>query len=216
MSIELLNKSKDKWTVEDAAFVKLMQENLNILRTGTPGAQEKAMNIMCKKIGAKLLAPSRCSQLAEGEEAVRAELTWQQIDERIFLAALGGFEELRDWVADSKSFLEDREKTWLAFSDQVPIWINIGMLTVLYSALALAEKGHAVQAAVRAARRKMNASRGKDSQNMRQQRQSKLKLKKHWERKRRMTETCHQISRAIQKMMRKVRKGEVRENARNA
>ena len=115
MSIKLLKKSKDKLSKDDATFVKLMEEKLKTLREGTPGAQEKAMNVMCKKIGARLLAPSRCSQLTENEEAVRAELTWQRMDERIHLAGLGEFEELREWVADPKGFQEDREKDLVSF-----------------------------------------------------------------------------------------------------
>ena len=124
------------------------------------------MNVMCKKIGAKLLAPSRCTQLAESEEAARAELTWQQMDERIYLAGCAEGKVLQDWGADLQQFITDREKTWLVFSDQVPIWIKIGILKILYSAAELAEKGFAAKKAVKDARKTFNATHGKDSQKL--------------------------------------------------
>ena len=91
--------------------MKTFEEKLKTLREGTPGAQEKAMNVMCQKIGARLLAPSRCSPLSELEEAVRCELTWQQIDERLFTAGCGKAEELLKWVGDPAEFIANREKT---------------------------------------------------------------------------------------------------------
>ena len=164
MNIELLKKSKETWTTDDAFMVRVMEEKLKTLREGTAKAQEKAVSTMCAKIGARLLVPSRCTQLGEKEEEVRAELSWQQMDERIFIAGLAEQEELKTWVADPQQFVKDREKTWLVFSDQVPIWIKIGMLKILYSAAELAEKGKHAQAAVKEARRKFNATHGKDSQ----------------------------------------------------
>ena len=163
-SIQLLKQCKEKWTFNDALLVKTFEEKLNTLREGTTGAQEKAINVMCKKIGARLLAPSRCSQLTEEEEEVRAELSWQQMDERVFIAGCADAAELNSWVADPASFIADRAKTWLIFSDQVPIWIKIGMLKILYSAAELAERGVKAQAAAKALRRKFNASHGKDPQ----------------------------------------------------
>ena len=122
--------------------------------------------MLCERMGARFLVPSRCTQLAEGEEEVRAELTWQQIDERIFIAGCGGVEELKTWVADPKRFVQDRAKTWLLFSDQVPIWIKIGMLKILYSAAELAETGWKAQAAVKATRRRLFMTQGQDSQQL--------------------------------------------------
>ena len=119
--------------------LKAMEEKLKTLRKGTEGAQEKAMNVMCNKIGAILLAPSRCSQLTEHEEEVRAELPWQQMDERVFLAGCAEAKDLVKWVAAPAIFLKDREHTWLIFPYQVPIWIKSGMRKILYSAAELAE-----------------------------------------------------------------------------
>ena len=147
-------------------MVKVMEAKLHTLREGSPGAQEKAINVVCKKMGARFIFPSRCTQLAEGEEEVRAELTWQQFDERMFIASCGEVEELKTWVADPQRFVQDRAKTWLLFSDQVPIWIKIGMLKILYSAAELAETGKRAQAAVKAARRQFNMTHGQDSQQL--------------------------------------------------
>ena len=166
MSIELLKKFKEKWTAVDAQMVRIMEAKLHTLQQGSPGAREKVMNVMCHKIGARLLVPSRRSQLAEGEEEVRAELTWQQMDERLFIAGCADLAELKTWVADPSAFQGGREKTWLIFSDQVPIWIKIGMLKILYSAAELAETGKRAQAAVKAARRQLNMTQGKDSQQL--------------------------------------------------
>ena len=124
------------------------------------------MNVMCKNIDARLLVPSRCTQLAEGEEEVWAELTWQQMDERLFIAGCADLAELQTWVADPLAFQTGREKTWLIFSDQVPIWIKIGMLKILYSAAELSERGKAAQTAVTKARRRFSMTLGKDGQKL--------------------------------------------------
>ena len=88
------------------------------------------------------------------------------MDERLFIAGCSDLAELKTWVADPQRFVENREKTWLVFSDQVPIWIKIGMLKILYSAAELAETGKKAQAAVESARQRYLMTHGQDSQKL--------------------------------------------------
>jgi len=80
-------------------------------------------------------------------------LTWQQNDERQFIAGAADAEELGDWVGNPADWIRKREETWLIYSDQVPLWVKIGMLTILCSASELEEQGGKAQKAVKESRK---------------------------------------------------------------
>ena len=82
------------------------------------------VDLMCGKIGARLLAPSRCSDLGLKEEKVRCELSWQQMEQRIWIAGVAKQEDFGNWVVDPKRFIENRENTWLVLSDQIPVCVQ--------------------------------------------------------------------------------------------
>ena len=66
----------------------------------------------------------------------------------------------------NQRFIENLEKTWLVFSDQIPVWVKIGMLKVLYAAFEIEDiKQSADNRKVRKHRQKLiNSSKGKDIQ----------------------------------------------------
>jgi hypothetical protein len=82
--------------------VGIMCRKLQTLETGDEKNVFKQVERMCGKIGARLLAPSRCSDLGPKEEKVRCELSWQQMDQRIWIAGVAKQQELGNWVADPK------------------------------------------------------------------------------------------------------------------
>ena len=79
----------------------------------------------------------RYSQLTANEEAVRCELTWQQFDERVWVAGCASEQLLSSWVSDPASFVARRAETWLVFSDQIPFWKKIGLMKALYAEFEL-------------------------------------------------------------------------------
>ena len=170
MDIKLMDASANKFSEKEQKLYDAMKQKQKTLMHGKEKAVEKAVNAMCAKIGARMLVPSRASDLSTKEEHVRAELTWQQIDERIWLAGCANMEELRNWLADPQKFMEGREDTWLVFSDQIPLWVKIGMLKVLYAEYEiLSQKDSKDSKKVRKERqKKILATRGKDSQKLEQ------------------------------------------------
>ena len=90
---------------------------------------KKALMVHC---GCSLLKPQRLVRLSLKEEQVRCELTWQMLDEAIWLVAFGGPSELKDLVLDYRSFDTHRRDCVLGFSDQVPWRGKIGGGKQLY------------------------------------------------------------------------------------
>ena len=110
-----------------------MEEKLELLRHGTDKAITAAVHRMVGKIGGSMNVPSRASDLSAKEEEVRCELTWQNFDEILWLAGCADQRELQKWVADAGNFMQDRADTWVVFSDQILLWVKIGLLKVLYA-----------------------------------------------------------------------------------
>ena len=84
----------------------------------------------------------------------------------MWIAGCADHKELQEWVADAGKFIQDREDTWVVFSDQIPLWVKIGMLKILYAEfnkvdLKIREKNQKVR---KRRQKKLRASRGKDSQ----------------------------------------------------
>ena len=77
-------------------------------------------------VGAVAVSPSRTSVLTMEQEKVRARLTWQNLDYRIWQAAFAEEGELESLVADPVQFIENRHKTVIGFSDQIPVWVKMG------------------------------------------------------------------------------------------
>ena len=104
-----------------------------------PKAKESFAARMCAKLGARTNAPQRYAALSPREEKIRCELTWQMNDERLWIAAFSLPEELSNWVGAPTSFIERRRDTWLVYSDQIPFWVKIGFLKILYASFELDE-----------------------------------------------------------------------------
>ena len=166
IDIKVLQASTEKFTKMDKLYLEKMQEKLEVLKNGTPKAIEAAIDRMAAKIGGRMNTPSRAADLSPYEEQIRCHLTWQNFDERLWLAGCAEQDELRHWVADAQKFVEDREDTWLVFSDQIPLWVKIGLLKILYAEFEIVnQKSQEKSQKVRKDRlAKMRASRGQDSQ----------------------------------------------------
>ena len=49
------------------------------------------------------------------------------------MACFGEKEELKDYVADVATFQKMRKDTSLVFSDEIPLWIKIGLLKTIFA-----------------------------------------------------------------------------------
>jgi hypothetical protein len=128
----------EKLSDTDSAILEIYKGKLAYLQKAQLKYRRQFAYRLCAKLGVRLLAPQRYCQLSPKEEAVRCELTWQQFDERLWLAACAGKEELSRWVADPEQFACQRADAWLVFSDQIPFWVKIGFQKVLYAEYELA------------------------------------------------------------------------------
>jgi hypothetical protein len=128
----------EKLSDTDSAILEIYKGKLAYLQKAQLKYRRQFAYRLCAKLGVHLLAPQRYCQLSPKEEAVRCELTWQQFDERLWLAACAGKEELSRWVADPEQFACQRADAWLVFSDQIPFWVKIGFQKVLYAEYELA------------------------------------------------------------------------------
>ena len=122
-----------------AEKIKAHKDRQESLKTGTKVCRERFRDRVIGKLGARLLVPQRYVKLTPKEEQVRCELTWQQFDERCWIAGLSPMNELSKWVADPQLFRDQAQDTWLVFSDQIPFWVKIGFLKILYAEFELKE-----------------------------------------------------------------------------
>ena len=88
---------------------------------------------MLSKIGARIGIPSRAANLTAGQEKDRCRLTWQSFDEKCYMVSFGDAGDLKDYVGDVKSFTQNKKDTWLCFSDEIPLWIKIGLLKTIFA-----------------------------------------------------------------------------------
>ena len=47
---------------------------------------------------------------------------------------------MNDYVADVSAFKEQRKDTWLVFSDEIPLWIKIGLLKTVFADWELGDR----------------------------------------------------------------------------
>ncbi len=88
-------------------------------------------------MAAIILVPQRYTAISFNEERIKCHLTWEQFDERCWLASLADEDEINYWVADARKFKEKATEIGLVFSDQIPFWIKIGFMKVLYAEFEL-------------------------------------------------------------------------------
>ena len=70
---------------------------------------------------------NRQTKLDYPEETARLHSSWQLYDYLIWLTANGSSEELKDFVADPAKFRENWRQTALTFTDQIPVWLKVGV-----------------------------------------------------------------------------------------
>ena len=128
----VLSKDKHLWLME-------LEKKKDSLETKGQRTTEKNVKKMLAKVGSRIGVPSRAANLTAQMEKDRCQLTWQQFDERCHLASFGKTEELKDYVASVAAFQEMRKNTWLVFSDEIPLWIKIGLLKTIFADWELGE-----------------------------------------------------------------------------
>ena len=84
--------------------------------------------------------PQRVTELTFGEEAARAQLTWQSMDHAVSVAASGSAEQLSKYIVDTKAWEQHRSQTVLVSSDQIPIWVLEGSVQQVYAEGEVREK----------------------------------------------------------------------------
>ena len=99
------------------------------------------MKKMLTKIGSRIGIPSRAANLTAKQEKDRCQLTWQSFDDKCYMASFGDAKELKDYVGYVKSFTQNKMDTWLCFSDEIPLWIKIGLLKTFFCRLGAGGKG---------------------------------------------------------------------------
>ena len=82
-------------------------------------------------------------------------------DNRLWQASFGTQTDLKDWVADVSTWRKNQRDTWLVFSDEIPLWVKIGMLKTVF-----ASWGTKTDAQAKKDRNERNAKRGKASQKL--------------------------------------------------
>ena len=125
---------------DELDFLDEMEFAFEKLRAHSADARNQFADRLMQKMNARTLLPSRYTMLNKKEEKKRCEITWQQMDERMWLGAFGSKDELAKWVADPASWQLHKKDTVLLFSDQVPVWIKIGHRKCVYADWEVASK----------------------------------------------------------------------------
>ena len=68
IDIKTLEASSEKFTEKEKKYVAEMRKKLHTLQHGEEKNVQGQMDLMCAKIGARLLAPSTCSEVSAKEE----------------------------------------------------------------------------------------------------------------------------------------------------
>ena len=90
-------------------------------------------NRLCGSFGGVVGVPSRYTDIKPAEELIRWKLTLQSWDCKMHLLAFGSAEDLRDLIAIPAKIMDVRSQVVLVFSDQIPFWVKIGLLKVLFA-----------------------------------------------------------------------------------
>ena len=88
---------------------------------------------MLSKVGAMIGAPSRSANLTPKQEKERCKLTWQNFDHICHLASFGTNDELKGFTGDVPMWRKHKKDAWLVFSDEIPFWVKIGLLTTVFA-----------------------------------------------------------------------------------
>ena len=119
-------------TASEFAWVEEMERRLAKL-SKSETYRKTFKNKIAADIGAVEGTPSRYTALSGDEEQIRFELSVQQFDQRLWLAAFGTEEQLSMHVADAKKFMLHRKDIVLVFVDQIPFWVKVGKMRTLFA-----------------------------------------------------------------------------------
>ncbi len=95
---------------------------------------EYTKDAMCKDFQAKLLKPQRLVSLSYDEEARRCQLSFQLLDYAMGVVAFADAERLDEVAVAPRIVIENRDKTVIVMSDQIPFFIKIRPGSQLYAA----------------------------------------------------------------------------------
>ena len=71
------------------------------------------------------------TKLSKSEEKQRLHKHWQLYDLLLWRVGCGSAADLADYVSEPEHFVENRGRTALTFSDQIPVWLKPGSGRVL-------------------------------------------------------------------------------------
>ena len=71
------------------------------------------------------------TKLSKSEEKHRLHKHWQLYDLLLWRVGCGSAADLADYVSEPEHFVENRGRTALTFSDQIPVWLKPGSGRVL-------------------------------------------------------------------------------------
>ncbi len=87
--LEVLAKEKRQGLTKDEADKKALYNNRLLKMNSSPGYRRNIETKLIRKTGVKFLVPTRKTSLGANEQKVRAELSWQMFDHKVWQAACG-------------------------------------------------------------------------------------------------------------------------------
>ena len=123
---------------------KMSHQRINKLEESKQYRQQYATSLI-KWIGAKAYQKEQSAEISPQEEKIRAQLTWQGVDHKLWLMGASSLQELESAgiVSDPSSVISNRSLLSIGMSDQVPIWAKAMPSRMIFSEHELA--GHRYQ-----------------------------------------------------------------------
>ena len=107
--------------------------------------RKKYARTLISWIGAKAYQKEQSAEITPQEEKIRAQLTWQGVDHKLWLMGASSQEQLESAgiVSDPASVIKNRSLLSIGMSDQVPLWAKSMPSRMIFSEHELA--GHSYQ-----------------------------------------------------------------------
>ena len=123
---------------------KVSHQRIKKLEESKQYRQQYATSLI-KWIGAKAYQKEQSAEISPQEEKIRAQLTWQGVDHKLWLMGASSLQELESAgiVSDPASVIKNRSLLSIGMSDQVPIWAKAMPSRMIFSEHELA--GHRYQ-----------------------------------------------------------------------
>ena len=144
LEIKLLQHFQDKGKLpaDQSVWLEELKQRLAKLEASSK-YQDMYIGRLAEWAGIRFGAPSRCTSMSLPQEKLGWEVSMKSYDHALWLATLGSAEDLRGHVALPQQFVEHRKDLVLAFSDQVPVWLKLGVgKQIAFAAHELVKSSH--------------------------------------------------------------------------